>query len=107
MFFLRLGRLGTALRPLCVSSLLVLLSIGISRPAPAADTTEITGQVIDASGRALPRAYVQVIVDLRGPGAFTNETGRFALNADALIGCQLEASLTGFETTTVPCALET
>jgi outer membrane cobalamin receptor len=104
MFFLRPGRLGAALRPLRVSSLLVLLSIGLSAPALAAD---ITGQVVDASGRALPRAYVQVIVDLRGPGVFTDESGRFALNVDALLHCSLEVSLTGFETTTVPCGRET
>jgi len=104
MFFHRSGRLGAALRPLLVSSLLVLFSSGMSTSALAGD---MTGQVVDANGRALPRAYVQVIVDFRGPGVFTDETGHFVLNVNVSIHCQLEASLTGFETTTVPCGSET
>ena len=105
MFFLRPGRLGAALRPLSVSSLVFLLSTaGAATVARAAD---VAGQVVDTTGRALPRAYVQVIEDLRGPGVFTDETGRFVLNVGASMGCRLEASLTGFETTTVPCGPET
>jgi outer membrane cobalamin receptor len=96
--------MGTPIRPHRVSALLLLCSVGAVPPALAG---EITGQVVDATGRPLPRVYVQVIVDLRGPGVFTDETGRFLLNTDVAIGCRLEASLTGFETTTVPCGPET
>ena len=104
MFFLRPRRLGAPIRPQRVSALLLLGSLCAATPALAGD---ITGQVIDATGRPLPRAYVQVIADLRGAGVFTDETGRFVLNGDVAIGCRLEASLAGFETTTVPCGSET
>ena len=100
MYLPRRRRLGAALRPIRIFTCVSLLSIGASVSALAGD---ITGQVVDTTGRALPRAYVQVIMDLRGPGVFTDETGRFVLNVDVSIGCRLEASLTGFATTGVSC----
>ena len=58
MFFLRLGRLGAALRLLCIPSFVFLFSTGVTTRAAAAD---VTGQVVDATGRVLPRAYVRVL----------------------------------------------
>jgi outer membrane cobalamin receptor len=103
MFFHRCGRLGAALRPIRVSSLLVLVSMGLSAPALAA---VVTGQVVDATGRALPRAYVRVLSEngTTAAGAFTDENGRFSFSADLPAPCRLEASLTGFQTATTPCA---
>jgi outer membrane cobalamin receptor len=102
MFFHRRGRMGTALRPIRVSSLLVLLSIGTAAPTLAAD---ITGQVVDATGRALPRAYVRVVSEngTTVVSAFTDEAGRFSFSTDVPASCRVEASLTGFQTAMMPC----
>jgi vitamin B12 transporter len=103
MFFLRPGRLGTALRRFRISSLVFLISMAASPQALAAG---LAGQVVDATGRALPRAYVRVLSENGATvaGVFTDESGRFALTADLPAPCRLETSLTGFQTTTVPCA---
>jgi vitamin B12 transporter len=103
MFFLRLGRLGAALRLLCIPSFVFLFSTGVTTRAAAAD---VTGQVVDATGRVLPRAYVRVLSE-NGTvvaGGFTDETGRFSLTAELPTPCRLEASLTGFQMATAPCA---
>ena len=102
MFFLRRGRLGAALRPFRIPAFASLFAINVAASAAAAD---ITGQVVDTTGHALPRAYVRVLAD-RGEaimGVFTDESGRFTLTADLPATCVLEASLTGFQTTTVSC----
>ena len=58
---------------------LVLLTL-IVAPAPAA-AADLAGQVVDATGRALPRAYVRVLAENGATvaGGFTDESGRFAL----------------------------
>jgi outer membrane cobalamin receptor len=102
MFFHRSRRLGKALRSLPVSSLLLLFSAGVAN-ASAAD---LTGQVVDSTGRVLPRAYVRVLSENGATVAsvFTDENGRFSVTADLPTPCRLEASLTGFQTSTTPCA---
>lgn len=102
MFFFRRGRQGAALRPFSIPAFASLFAITIAASATAAD---ITGQVVDTTGHALPRAYVRVLSD-RGEaimGVFADESGRFTLAADLPATCRLEASLTGFQTTTVSC----
>jgi vitamin B12 transporter len=101
MFFHRSGRLGAALRLLRVSSLLLLFSAGL-----AASAADLTGQVVDATGRVLPRVYVRVLSENGATVAsvFTDENGRFSLTADLPTPCRLEASLTGFQTATAICA---
>ena len=76
MFFLRPGRLGAALRPFPVSTLVFLLfTIGAAAIARAAD---VAGQVVDATGHPLPRAYVQVICGRSAaPECSRTRTGRF------------------------------
>jgi outer membrane cobalamin receptor len=72
-------------------------------PAFAADT--LTGQVVDATGRAIPRAHVRVL-DAAGKEIarlFSDQHGRFeTVVADART-CQVEASLTGFQQAAVRC----
>jgi len=103
MFFLCPARLGTTLRHFRSLSLVFLISIAASVPALAAG---LTGHVVDATGRVLPRAYVRVLSEdgATVAGTFTDETGRFSLTADLPAPCRLETSLTGFQTTTAPCA---
>jgi vitamin B12 transporter len=103
MFFLCPGRLGTALRHFRISSLVFLISIAASAPALAAG---LAGQVVDATGRVLPRAYVRVLSENGATvaGGFTDGSGRFSLTADLPAPCRVETSLTGFQTTIVPCA---
>jgi vitamin B12 transporter len=103
MFFLRRVRVAAAIRPLSFSAVLFLLSIGATPSAAAAD---VVGQVVDATGRVLPRAYVRVLAENGASvaGVFTDQGGRFSLNADLPIPCRLEISLTGFQTATAPCA---
>jgi len=65
----------------------------------------VSGRVIDASGRTLPRAYVRMIApgSTSTPAVFTDSEGRFKIET-ASTSCTIEVSLTGFTTTTVPCA---
>ena len=65
----------------------------------------LTGRVVDPAGRAVPRAIVRAI-DSSGrilAEVFTTPDGTFRLNVTT-IQCTLEASLTGFSTTSVKCA---
>ena len=71
----------------------------------AARAADIAGTVVDPSGRAVPRAFVRVL-DASGAqtaAGFADEFGRFALDTDAA-GCRVEATLTGFQPATEPCA---
>jgi vitamin B12 transporter len=103
MFFLRPVRVAAAFRPVTVSCFLFLLSTSATTRAAAAD---VVGQVVDATGRVLPRAYVRVVSENSATVAsvFTDESGRFSFSADLPVPCTLEASLTGFQTATAPCA---
>ena len=61
MFFLRPGRLGAALRPLCIPSLVFLFSTAVdarTRPQPTWPGRSSTPPVA-----SLPRAYVRVLVE--------------------------------------------
>jgi outer membrane cobalamin receptor len=96
----RLWRLAMACRPLFVLTLVLLGAI------PAfADPAPLSGIVVDQSGRALPRAYVRVL-DASGTvtsSTFADNAGRFEVAA-ASPNCRVEASMTGFSSTTAPCA---
>src|SRR5262245_13282728 len=101
----RLWRLAAACRRFPV---IVRVAAGrVARTTPAPDAPDFAGTVVDQSGQALPRACVRLL----DPGGselaatFADETGRFRLSASSG-GCRIEASLTGFETATVPCATE-
>ena len=88
----------------------VSVSLSLVLAAASASAADRTGLVVDPSGRPLPRAHVRVTTGsdaaTLASGAtldvFADETGHFALPASA--GCQIEASLPGFRTTTVPCS---
>ena len=65
----------------------------------------LTGRVSDATGRPLPRALVRVL-DASGKAlseALTQPDGTFTIETTAT-ECRVEASLTGFATTILPCA---
>ena len=79
-----------------------------SRPCAAA-AAPISGVVLDSSGRAIPRALVTV-VDAAGSAVgttFTYPDGTFSVEAATPSGCRVQASLSGFETASVPCGAGT
>src|SRR6516164_5436399 len=72
----------------------------------AAGDDRTSGVIVDQSAQPLPRAFVRV---LDGSGresasAFSDERGQFDLPTPPTGGCSVEATLTGFATTTVACA---
>jgi vitamin B12 transporter len=83
--------------PYIVAATLIVL-------APRFAWADVTGLVVDPTGTPLPRAHVRV-VDANGAvitAGFTDERGAFSLPAAA--PCTLHVALTGFQTTTAPCA---
>src|SRR5206468_11922718 len=88
-----------------VPFVLVIAVPALAAPRLAdAGQRELTGTVVDQSGQPLPRALVRVQEQApRAPSTFADESGRFRLSTSAA-ACRLEASLTGFETTTVACS---
>src|SRR5262245_26772731 len=110
MSFLRFGREGAALRPLHLFLALLFSVVG----AAQARAANVTGQVVDATGRALQRAYVRTLskTGAQADGVFTDEAGRFTLRGpDSELGlvtdsepCRVEASLSGFQTIAIPCS---
>src|SRR5712691_5783300 len=68
-------------------------------------SADVSGIVVDQSGRAVPRAYVRALDSAGAESAavFADEVGRFELKTTAA-GCRVEASLTGFEPASLPCA---
>ena len=96
----RLWRLAMACRPSYVLTLVLLAAIPLF-----ADAVPLAGVVVDQSGRALARAYVRVL-DASGAvtfSTFADDAGRFEIAA-APPNCRVEASMTGFSSTTVPCS---
>jgi outer membrane cobalamin receptor len=87
-----------------VFPIVLLLSI---LPIAAALAADISGAVVDRSGRAVPRALIRAL-DATGAEigqVFADESGRFALTVpDA--GCALVVTLTGFQPASVRCAAE-
>jgi outer membrane cobalamin receptor len=65
----------------------------------------ITGVVVDASGRPLPRVHVRLIARDAAASAstFTDLDGTFQLPVASLDGCRIEASLTGFQPSSLEC----
>ena len=65
----------------------------------------LSGRVSDATGRPLPRALVRVLDPTGKPlvETLTQPDGTFTVDTTAA-DCRVEASLTGFATSTVPCA---
>src|SRR5262249_57218777 len=98
------SRIGTAA---AVHFSLLLSVISMPVVLRAADDA-VAGAVVDQSGQALPRAYVRVLdsASREQAAAFADQAGRFHLNVPSL-DCRITASLTGFETATVPCAAKT
>jgi outer membrane receptor protein involved in Fe transport len=98
MFISRLQRLAAACR--LVATTLVLVGVS-ARPAAA----DVSGTVLDQSGRAVPRAHVRLLDSsgVESASVFADEAGRFELKT-TVTNCRVEASLTGFEPASVPCA---
>ncbi|HMF98130.1 MAG TPA: TonB-dependent receptor [Vicinamibacterales bacterium] len=72
--------------------------------AASAAARDISGTIVDESGRAVPRAYVRAI-DASGrevAGMFADESGRFRFDV-ATDTCRIEASLTGFAPGSASC----
>jgi vitamin B12 transporter len=99
-FASRLRRLAAACRvPIGIA--IIVTALGAS--GAAADDGRITGTVIDQSGQPLPRAYVRLrsASGAESASTFTDENGHFTL--PPAHGCEVSASLTGFEPATVAC----
>ena len=79
-----------------------LCFFGVSAPFASAD---VSGTVVDQSGRAVPRAYVRTLdtSGVESAGVFADEVGRFELKTNGT-SCRVEAILTGFEPASLPCA---
>ena len=88
----RLRRLAAACRPFTPTVLLFILSV-----VPAA--ADVSGTVVDQSGRIVPRAYVRIVNSgVESAGQFADELGRFSLaTATSAADCSVEARLTGFQ----------
>jgi vitamin B12 transporter len=72
--------------------------------AAAAAGRDVSGTIVDQSGRAVPRAYVRAI-DAGGrelAAMFADESGRFGFTL-AADDCRIEASLTGFAPGSARC----
>lgn len=83
----------------------VCLSAGAVTSVSAAERP-LGGTVVDQSGRGVPRAYVRVVdATMTEPrGVFADEAGRFEVKATDSASCNVEATLTGFQPASVPCA---
>lgn len=82
---------------------LFLLAIALSIPV-SATAGPLSGVIADATGGRLARVTVRLIDDTGAVHATTrtDEAGRFTLATDACARCFVEASLTGFLTTSAP-----
>ena len=97
MFIPRLRRLAEARRLVVIT--LVLFGVS-ARPAAA----DVSGIVVDQSGRAVLRAYLRILdsAGVESAAAFADEVGRLELKTN-VANCRVETSLTGFEAASVPC----
>jgi outer membrane cobalamin receptor len=94
---IRLWRLASACR---LSVFIFLLSV----PSSARAANGLSGEVVDQSGRALPRALVRIF-DSSGTeiaSTFSDEAGRFRVST-APAGCRVGVSLDGFAPGGAPC----
>jgi outer membrane cobalamin receptor len=94
----------TRLRRLASACRLFLFIFILFVPALARAATTLSGEIVDQSGRGLPRALVR-IVDPSGTeiaSTFSDEAGRFRVNA-APPGCRVSATLDGFAAGSAPC----
>jgi vitamin B12 transporter len=69
----------------------------------------VTGTIVDAAGRALPRVLV-TLVDASGTTidtTFSYPDGTFRVGIDAPAGCKVQAALAGFAPATVDCGTGT
>jgi vitamin B12 transporter len=98
---LRHQRLAAACRvPFLFTLAFVVVSAAQLRAA------DISGAVVDSSGRSVPRAYVRAL-DAQGAETahtFADEAGRFTLAVPDATTCRVEVTLTGFEPATLPCS---
>ncbi len=80
-------------------STLLLIWVAPAERLSAAQDVRMTGEVIDASGRPVPRALVRVVDGTARERAhvFADERGRFAVAIADCDPCEIEASLTGFQ----------
>ena len=104
MYSLRSGRLAVARRLFHVLPFLFVLAFSIKPQAALA--ADLVGQVVDSTGRGLPRVYVRVLDEAgaHASGGFSDEAGRFTLSGPLPTPCRVEASLTGFQTAVQSCA---
>jgi outer membrane cobalamin receptor len=70
---------------------------------------DLSGTVVDASGRAVPRARIRVLdaAGAESSSVFADEFGQFELRGAAEGACRIEASLAGFEPASTACSTST
>lgn len=84
-----------------VSHAVFLCILGLASAPSRLFAADLSGTVVDPDGRPLPRAVVRVVGGAAGTDVFTDEAGRFRL--DAAPPCRIEAFLAGFRAASVPC----
>jgi outer membrane cobalamin receptor len=84
--------------------LIVLVLLTLAARVIAADDT-LTGRIVDSSGQPIVRALITVTAkDGRVLATtFTEPDGRFRVRVTTTSGCQLEASLSGFQPAKTDC----
>lgn len=101
------GCLAPDYHPVFVRSSLYSCSTVVALLLPlSAQAAARTGVVVDPAGRPLPRAHVRIVTTDTASGRrpsdlFADDGGRFELPEGA--ACRIEASMPGFQTTSVPC----
>jgi outer membrane receptor protein involved in Fe transport len=80
----------------------LLLSI-----SAAGGPATMSGVVLDSAGHALPRAEVRVVANGSAiSSTFTDPDGRFSVPATTAEPCRIEATLAGFASASMPCAVD-
>ncbi len=92
---------GGVCTPRVTHAVLLYILALLLGPSPAS-AADLGGVVVDPDGRPLPRVVLRVTGQAGDTDVFTDEAGRFRVQADA--PCTIEASLAGFRPAAVPCA---
>ena len=90
-------------RPRLVHFVLCLCLVASTAVPRVAAAAEVSGQIVDPSGRAVPRALVRVLDGDNAEAAtvFADERGFFTV--DVTGSCRIEVTLAGFQTGSAAC----
>jgi len=95
-FFHPLSRLPRSHRSVRAIMVVALAGIVLAAPAPAQETGAVTGQVVDASGEALPGVDVIARSGETTIGVVTDRTGRYRIRSVPVGRATIETSFLGY-----------